>query len=101
MSVVGPRTRMVYFRLSESEFQKLSSMCTGTEGARSVSELSRFAVQKLLRDAESSGGNGDGLAIREVGSKLNDLNIRLHEVIRLLGDNGENGNPSKKASSDE
>lgn len=43
MGVLKPRNRIVYFRVSEEEFQSLRSYCE-TCGARSVSDLARSAV---------------------------------------------------------
>lgn len=50
MSVAKPRNRLVYFRVSEDEFQKLTRMCDGTDGPRSISELARAAVNRMLTD---------------------------------------------------
>ena len=85
MPVVSPKTRVVYFRLSHEEFQKLSSLCQDLEGARSVSELSRSAVQKLILNNEN--GYDGGLAplknlnrmIAELGEQVEQLLLRIRD----------------------
>jgi len=49
VAVLKPRERLVYFRVSEDEFRQFVSVCEEA-GARSVSDLARNAVQKLIAD---------------------------------------------------
>ena len=49
MAVLKPRERLVYFRISEDEFHRFLGVCE-QEGARSVSDLARSAVQRLITD---------------------------------------------------
>jgi len=84
MSVVGPRNRMVYFRLSESEFQLLASLCNGAEGARSVSELSRSAVRRLLSEVRDGNVGNLGQTFQDVDRRFQELENRLEVVIQLL-----------------
>ena len=51
MAVLKPRERLVYFRVSEDEFQQFASVCEQS-GARSVSDLARNAVQRLIADGQ-------------------------------------------------
>lgn len=51
MAVLKPRERLVYFRISEDEFRQFSSVCE-QGGARSVSDLARNAVQRLIADGQ-------------------------------------------------
>ena len=51
MAVLKPRERLVYFRISEDEFHQFLSVCE-QEGARSVSDLARNAVQRLIADCK-------------------------------------------------
>jgi hypothetical protein len=51
MAVLKPRERLVYFRISEDEFHQFVGLCE-KEGARSVSDLARSAVQRLIADGE-------------------------------------------------
>lgn len=50
MAVLKPRERLVYFRISEDEFHQFVRVCE-QEGARSVSDLARSAVQRLISDS--------------------------------------------------
>lgn len=71
MSVLRPRNRSVYFRVSEEEFQKLSSLCL-SEGARSLSEMARLAIQQKLADAESQPDR--------VSERLDQLSVLLWQI---------------------
>ena len=51
MAVLKPRERLVYFRVSEDEFRQFVSICERA-GARSLSDLARSAVQRLIADGE-------------------------------------------------
>lgn len=86
MSVVSPRNRTVYFRISESEFEKLNRLCRSSDGERSISELARTAVQHML-------GNGHGSttlssesepALERFDRHVVELNHKLEQVLNLL-----------------
>src|SRR5689334_1108721 len=47
MSVLKRRSRMISFRVSEDEYAGLKNLCVN-EGARSVSDLARDAVHRLI-----------------------------------------------------
>ena len=47
MAILKRRSRMISFRLSEDEYASLRSLCEN-EGARSVSDLARDAVHRLI-----------------------------------------------------
>jgi len=49
VAVLRPRERLVYFRISEDEFRQFVSVCEQA-GARSVSDLARNAVQRLIAE---------------------------------------------------
>jgi hypothetical protein len=51
VAVLKPRERLVYFRISEDEFRQFTSVCEEA-GARSVSDLARNAVQRLIADGQ-------------------------------------------------
>ena len=51
MAVLRPRERLVYFRISEDEFRQFVNVCEQA-GARSVSDLARNAVQRLIADGQ-------------------------------------------------
>jgi hypothetical protein len=70
----------VYFRISEDEFRQFVSVCE-QEGARSVSDLARSAVQRLIADGDRN-RNGEELA--EKMHRLEQLITALTEQLRLL-----------------
>jgi len=95
VAVLKPRERLVYFRISEDEFHQFLGVCE-QEGARSVSDLARSAVQRLITD-----GNRDREE-RELAPKVEILEQLIGELtaqVRLLttllekrnGDGGAGG----------
>jgi len=58
MAVLKPRERLVYFRITEDEFHQFAGVCEQA-GARSISDLARNAVQRLIaegnREREDNG----------------------------------------------
>src|SRR5215475_3894292 len=84
MAVLRRRSRTVSVRLSEQEYQKLLSCCVN-RGARSLSDLTREAMQVLLaRSDGDSNADGDGLEIEmeRLHGRMKELD---HEVKRLAG----------------
>jgi hypothetical protein len=53
LSTIKPRTRIVYFRISEEEFTKFCGLCEA-QGVRSLSELARLAVRSMLQSGTMS-----------------------------------------------
>ena len=72
MAVLKPRERLVYFRISEDEYRQFTSVCEQA-GARSVSDLARNAVQRLIADGQR----------RE---EENQMVERLRVLERLIGE---------------
>ena len=86
MAVLKPRNRLVYFRVSEEEFQLFSGMCE-LEGARSISDLARLALQRLAQEQRLNTEDdfiGKLKAINEVlnelGEKVERLKTQLEEA---------------------
>jgi len=88
MAVLKRRSRTVSIRLSEQEYQKLLSCCVN-RGARSLSDLGREAMQRLVArsDSDATGnGNRDGAGLEIELEKLHGRTQELeHEVKRLAG----------------
>lgn len=51
MAVLKPRERLVYFRITEDEFHQFAGVCEQA-GARSISDLARNAVQRLIAEGD-------------------------------------------------
>lgn len=86
MAVLKPRNRLVYFRVSEEEFQLFSGMCE-IEGARSISDLARLALQRLAQEHRMNTEDdfiGKLKAINEVltelGDKVEHLKMQLESA---------------------
>ena len=75
MSVLKRRSRMVSFRLSEDEYIGLKNLCIN-EGARSVSDLARDAVSRMILKIPN-GSNGD---LRHLETALRSLQIRIDSL---------------------
>ena len=80
MAVLKPRERLVYFRISEDEFRQFTSICE-QEGARSVSDLARNAIQRLITDGHRR-REGEELAQRML--RLDKLIAAVTEQLELL-----------------
>lgn len=80
MAVLKPRERLVYFRISEDEFRQFVGVCE-QEGARSVSDLARTAIQRLISEGDRR-RNGEDLAVKM--QRLEQLILAVTEQLRLL-----------------
>jgi hypothetical protein len=98
VAVLKPRERLVYFRISEDEFRQFVSVCE-QEGARSVSDLARTAIQRLIANGDRN-RNGEELAERM--HRLEQLIMAVTEQLRLLAATrmGEAGMVDVAASTD-
>jgi hypothetical protein len=67
---------MISFRLSEDEYAGLRSLCEN-EGARSVSDLARDAVHRLMRkDAETQ----VAVTLQELKGRLDTLDLQMQRL---------------------
>lgn len=80
MAVLKPRERLVYFRISEDEFRQFVSVCE-QEGARSVSDLARSAVQRLIAEGHR---HREGEELAEKMHRLEQLIAAVTEQLQLL-----------------
>jgi hypothetical protein len=91
MAVLKPRNRLVYFRVSEEEFQLFSGMCE-VEGARSISDLARLALQRLAQEHRLNTEDdfiGKLKAINEVLNELGEKVERLKTQLESGDGSGE------------
>jgi hypothetical protein len=80
VAVLKPRERLVYFRVSEDEFRQFVSVCEQA-GARSVSDLARNAVQRLIAEGQRQ---RDGHELEEKMQLLERLIAAVTEQLQLL-----------------
>lgn len=83
MSVLKPRNRLVYFRISEDEFQKVAEMCQ-SEGARSLSDFARLAMQRQIRDGSETPDTIMKEKLRVIDEIIGELNRKLQQLTQLL-----------------
>jgi len=77
MAVLKPRERLVYFRITEDEFHQFAGVCEQA-GARSISDLARNAVQRLIAEGNRNHEH-EGLA-----PKMQSLEKLIAEVTEQL-----------------
>jgi len=88
VSVLRPRTRLVYCRVSEDEFARVSTFCE-TAGARSVSDVFRSALTRLLEaEDEDRDAGSEKLVLQRlegIDRMIRELNTKLLELTNRLG----------------
>jgi hypothetical protein len=98
MKVLKPRKRIVYFRLSDEEFEQLSCLCE-KQGARSMSDLARAAVQDLIRrEAKSEANSLEWEVVRRLNHLDQTLGLlaqRLNGTLPLAAPAGSEGKREK------
>ncbi len=77
MAILKPRERLVYFRITEDEFHQFANVCE-QEGARSISDLARCAVQRLIAESHKE---REG---RDMAPKMQSLEKLIAEVTAQL-----------------
>lgn len=86
MPVFKPRNRLVNFRLSEEEFEKLRASCALT-GARSLSDFARAAVMRSVGagpDSNATGERGGQIGATRIDQKVYDLESRVGELMHMI-----------------
>jgi len=72
---------MISFRLSEDEYESVLSLCEN-EGARSVSDLARDAVHRLIiKDSQAD----FELTLRELQGRLDGLDLQVQRLAMAVG----------------
>jgi len=87
VAVLKPRERLVYFRVSEDEYRQFTSVCEQA-GARSVSDLARNAVQRLIAEGQR---NQQDEQMEEKLRLLERLIAEVKAQLQLLGGSPVNG----------
>ena len=82
------REKMVSIRLSEDEYRRLKEM-TEAQGARSVSDVARSAMQLMLATFESAGGATIEERVQELDGRLTMLGDEVQRLSRLVVANGK------------
>jgi hypothetical protein len=74
---------MVSFRLSRDEYRLLQGACEKS-GARSVSELARSAMQRIILDTGTIGSDSAEANLRQLQIKLDILATEVDRLSRLM-----------------
>jgi hypothetical protein len=82
MSVLKARSRVVYFRVSEDEFDEFLKVCHAAK-ARSLSDLARSAMQRMVREQAEGEMLTDRLkTFDELISRVNEKLTEMSELVR-------------------
>ncbi len=79
MSVLKPRNRLVYFRVSEDEFQQFNQV-RESMGARSISDLARSAMQLMIQDGHHQGTDIVTQRLSAIEILMSDLKFKLEQL---------------------
>jgi len=87
MAVLKPRSRLVYFRVSEEEFHEYSEMSQHAN-ARSLSDFARSAMQHMRDRKEEEKALADQLkSVDEIIRKVNEKLEVITQYIQATGGN--------------
>ena len=88
MAVLKPRERLVYFRITEDEFHQFAGVCEQA-GARSISDLARNAVQRLIAEGNRERENHDlAPKMHSLEKLIAEVTAQLQMLIALRGGGG-------------
>jgi len=95
MNLIRSRTKVVYFRVSEAEFERYMAFCR-TQGVRSISDLARSGLESLVAEERSQTLSGltDRLAA------LSGLIAGLSGTIQSLTEVVKSGRPGEMSESE-
>lgn len=87
MGVSFRKCKMISFRLTPAEYERFQEMCA-THGSRSISDLARTAVQKLIASADQA----DPLAyeVGDLRKQVQSLSLALDRISQRM-DGGSMG----------
>jgi len=88
MAVLSPRNRLIYFRVSEEEFRRFSELCL-SEGARSLSEFARCAIQRIMDGSVSSREDPVSIRLKRLDSLIEELEIRIRQLNEIVDENAK------------
>ena len=86
MALPVRREKMVSIRLSDDEFRRLRELCTAT-GARSLSDLARDAMHRLMAGGGHNGHSGDEqltARVAELDQRLSHLQEKVTRLALLM-----------------
>jgi hypothetical protein len=82
LAILKRRSRMISFRLSEDEYASLRNLCEN-EGARSISDLARDAVHRLMqKDSETQVET----VLRALEGRMDTLDLQVQRLSVAVGE---------------
>ena len=84
MSCLKRRSRVVNFRLSEGEYDKLRSFCEN-HGAHSISDVARSAVYRLIDSNGLTVADPLAAALGSLAGRVEHLDREVKRLLRLVG----------------
>ena len=91
MPVLKPRNRLVYFRVSDEEFDQFTRVCE-QEGARSLSDLFRLAMSRTVNGTNSDRDESVAGRLRKLDELIDELTVRTQQLGVLIQMQAANGN---------
>jgi hypothetical protein len=88
MIVMKRREKMVSIRLSKDEYARLKEI-TQAQGARSVSDLARSAMQLMLSSYEAGSDGSIHSRVRELDVRVAVLDREVQRLTALVAANGK------------
>ena len=94
MNLTRSRTKVVYFRVSEAEFERYMAFCRA-QGLRSISDLARAGLEILV--AEEGGYTLSDLTERvtALSGLISGLSGTIQGLTEVVGNNKVGGAPGK------
>jgi hypothetical protein len=89
MAVFKPRSRMISFRLSEDEYERLKQNSLAG-GARSVSDYARLVLSDLVAGRLEVGSRPE-VRIEEIDRRIDELRHELKRLSEVVEQHGGNG----------
>ena len=96
VTVAKRRDRLVYFRISEEEFEQILKACD-SKGARSVSDLARAAVLEFIRPAKTEPGQQLSETLNSLSAVLDEINHSVRQLVSNAPPAGEIANAQAPA----
>lgn len=88
MALPSKRSKMVSIRLSDDEFRRMRELCM-TTGARSLSDLARDAMRRLMVGVGPGNGAADEALterVAELDQRLSHLQEKVSRLALLVGE---------------
>ena len=90
MSVIKRKCRMISFRLSDVEYAHLVDLCQ-MQGARSLSDLARAAMQSLINNGATNGSADIEERLTHIDGRVKVLDRAVERLSQMVATAGGSG----------